>query len=155
MTFQEFLVNPYDQNSALICLALLVVLVAVSSGITASFYVKKFGSILALSSMAIFIGAMVAVGYISELSYEIDDRNRTIAENNLKEKYDIESVLWNESVADFDDTSGSYSITVQDKDNNILKFRYKINKETREPQLLNELENTQIKSKDLLLNQSK
>lgn len=159
MTFEEFLVNPYHQNEGWIGLGVTLGLIAVVIGMTISLTTnsKKLERALILGSVAVFIGVIGTGGWLSELSYAIDDKNSTIAENNLKQKYDIESVLWDESRSDFDDSTGSKyrNIVIQDKDNNILEFRYKINAETREPHLLNDEENNPVKSNDLLLNKSK
>lgn len=155
MTFQEFLVNPYDQNVGWMIWGVGAAIIAVTFGFILSVSVQRFGVALAIGSGALFVGMFVAIGFLSELSYSIDDKNCDIAENNLKAKYDIADVLWSESTADCKDQTGSRIIVILDNNNTVMNFRYKVDKETREPQLINDSGSTQVRSNDLLLERSK
>jgi hypothetical protein len=158
MTFDEFIANPYDPGNILIAVGFVVAgLVLVFVFMYALFFEISgkrpalrlgllFGSVLALVGLVVF-GFHVGIA-----GSAIDTENKTIAENNLKKKYDMEGVLWADSLANYASSSGRYYIKIQDSDSNILKFRYRVDPETREPYLLNEEgSNAPHKANDLLL----
>ena len=157
MTYDGFIAIFYDENDLLICAVIVGAFIGFLFLFSYSFFemrIKKpqtgytFAGLSVIAMLLLIFGSNI----ISSESYKIDDMNRRTAENNLKKKYDIESVLWAESQASADSSSGSHYIKVQDKNSNILKFRYKVNKETNEPSLLNEENNTgRVTVNDLLL----
>lgn len=70
-------------------------------------------------------------------SDKIKGRNQAIVEENMKQKYDIHSVLWNEARTNVEDYEGKSTIAVLDSDDNIIFYRYQIDPNTFEPSLVN------------------
>lgn len=68
---------------------------------------------------------------------KIKGRNQAIVESNMKQKYDIHSVLWNEAGTNVEDYKGKSTIAVLDSDDNIRFYRYQIDPATFEPSLVN------------------
>lgn len=155
MTFNEFVTNPYDQNSFWIGLAFVLPMFALLVAIIWNFvdYITegtRKALILAVLFIIVFIGGCYVAGNVAEASYAVDHQNEKIAEDNLKQKYNIVGVLWDETRTRAQTYDSLGEISVQDNDSNIIKFRYRVDKETREPYLLNESENTHVKANDLL-----
>lgn len=155
MTFDNFAQDPFTPYSLLIAIGGTgVISVLIVMGFIGFHKLKeRTGLIFCIVSLVGLFGLSMFAWNMQTISDEIDDKNQVIAEKNLKQKYDIEEVLW-EKVSTYPESYDLTDIVIQDKENNILKYGYKIDRETREPQLLNEEENTPIKSKDLLLNKS-
>lgn len=64
-------------------------------------------------------------------------RNQAIVEENMKQKYDIAAVLWNERGTNVEDYEGKSTIAVLDNEGNIVNYRYRVNPITFEPTLVN------------------
>lgn len=159
MTFNEFAINPYDQNSFLIGLAFILPMFALLVGMVWNFVDSIYENnrkslILAVLCLLAFIGGFFVAGNVTNASYALDHQNEKIAEDNLKQKYSIVGVLWDETSSRAQTYDSLGEITVQDNDSNIVRFRYRVDKETREPYLLNESENAHVKANDLLRNKT-
>ena len=155
MTFNEFATNPYDQNSFLIGLAFILPMFALLVGMVWNFVDSIYENsskamILAVLCLLALVGGFFVAGNVTNASYALDHQNEKIAEDNLKQKYNIVGVLWDETRTHPQSYDSLGEITVQDNDSNIVKFRYRVDKETREPYLLNESENAHVKANDLL-----
>jgi hypothetical protein len=112
---------------------------------------KRKALVCSISALAIIGGLVASIGFMFQVAEEVTAKNNVTAENNIKKKYDIEAVLWDKSYAAPDSTD-LREIVIQDKNSNILKFQYRIDKETHEPYFLNDSGNAQVKANDLLLN---
>lgn len=68
---------------------------------------------------------------------KIKTRNQVIVEENMKKKYRINSVLWDELGTNVQDYEGKSVIAVRDDEDNIVNYRYHVNPTTFEPSLIN------------------
>lgn len=121
---------------------------------------RKLGQYVALACALTFLGVAIVTGNLSHANKEREHHNQQIAEDNLKQKYDIVGVIW-ETHSDGRTTTakpqiydGLESLTVQDKNGNVLRLNYRVDSRTQEPYLLNDGQSPQIKVNDLLRNQS-
>lgn len=156
MIFKNFAENSYDQNWGWFALVFLAIFVALFVG-----FLNTMFDADRLSGKEIFIrigaivlaaaGAIAVANSLANASYAIDHLNAKIAEDNLKKKYDIVGVLWNEKRTHPQSYEDLEDISIQDKNSNILSFRYRVDRGTHEPFLLNDSENTQVKANDLIL----
>lgn len=157
MTYDIFVADPFNPYALLLSLGLIVVVLGLVFLFMFGFTAKhKFGLLMSLTALLGLAGIAALLCHMQTISDGVKAQNRVTAESNLKKKYDIEGILW-EKKNTYPESYDMTTIVVQDKENNILTFGYKIDPETREPQLLNDEEGnpTTIKSNDLLLNKSK
>lgn len=151
MTFDSFVADPFPNTALEVIGAFATVGVLLGLSLGAFFVQEKWLKVaLALLAMVGLTVTVLGVNDMQTIADDVKAQNRVIGENNLKKKYDIESVLWGE-MNTYPESYDVTEIVVQDKNDNILKFRYKLNSETREPSLLNDSDHAQIKSNDLLL----
>lgn len=156
MIYKNFVQNSYDQNWGWFALVFLAIFVALFVG-----FLNTLLDADRLSGKEIFIrigaivlaaaGAIAVVNSLANASYAIDHLNAKIAEDNLKTKYDIIGVLWDEERTHPQSYDHLEDIKIQDKNSNILSFQYRVDRDTHEPFLLNESGTTQVKANDLLL----
>lgn len=155
MIYEEFAVNIYDQNSFWIDLVFVLPMVALIIGfmwnLIDGINENSKGAFLRAGLCVIaFIGVCFVASSVAEARYAVDHQNERIAEENLKQKYDIVGVLWDETQTDPQSYDSLDEIKIQDNDSNIIEFRYRVDRYTHEPYLLNESESSHIKANDLL-----
>jgi hypothetical protein len=68
---------------------------------------------------------------------KIASQNQAIVEENMKQKYNLHSILWDELGTNVQDYEGKSTIAVLDNEDNIRYYRYQIDPATFEPTLVN------------------
>jgi hypothetical protein len=139
MEFTPLLENIYHTNFLITLAMILVIVVGIIFLIV---FLVAFGETEASKRSGALGGSLIVFGIIasitvSNLSFDIDAKNRAITEANLAKKYNIEDVLWKEWATQVEDTSGQRLIAVQDKSGDILSYRYSLDEVTSEPTLMN------------------
>lgn len=98
MTYEEFVTNPFSDNAGwLVIVAIVLVsasIVCILEGLDRRKGVRKGGTLMAVVAGIVLVGSVVGSFSLLALHSTTYDQNRTIAENNLKQKYNIASVLW-------------------------------------------------------------
>ena len=153
MNFDSFVTNPVEAYSPVLVVGFLIAAYAVAYIFLSGLYLKRGGLWLAVVAVTGIVGLGIVALHMQGISDEVKEKNQNVAEENLKKKYDLVDVLW-ENQNTYPESYDMTKIVVQDKENNILNFGYKISHDTLEPYLLNEDENSSVKSNDLLVDKS-
>ena len=149
MTYDSFISDPFNPFLGLIVVGAIFLYLGMFALAYFGFVMKK-AYLFGIASV-ILVASVGVVLWMDDVSSGIKAENRVTAENNLKKKYEILKVYWEEG-GTYPESYDPDGIVVEDQNNNILKYQYRIDNETKEPFLLNVSEESRIKSSDLLLN---
>lgn len=157
MEFTPLLENPYSGNLILdlcvgtgLCLTIFMLTLAIVFSLMDGKSSLKYWWI----TSGLLIATLFSVLPTEFENDKIKTRNQVIVEENMKQKYRINSVLWDELGTNVQDYEGKSVIAVRDDEDNIINYRYHVNPTTFEPSLINLPENswreTTRPSKELL-----
>lgn len=140
MEFTPLLENQFNGNiflnltvTVLILATLAMLTLSIVTSLTNEKSSKRYWWV---TGLLVLLGLLVTIP-IEIASGEIKAKNQVIVEENMKKKYEINSILWDELGTNVEDYDGKALVAVRDSDDNIINYRYNIDSTTFEPSLVN------------------